>query len=271
MAPPSRRRQWAEVEAHRLLQKNADAAEWHCPPRPAQRYLAGRPRSLSELELSLASHICPRCLAEWPLTLPEEIIACEQAEVFVFFPYEGMVQQAFLRLKFAYLKREAYLIAAVLARQIRLLARDLRLADQLPPEGALVCPFPGTKRRDRQRGFNPISLILEFLSPLYRWRLVPDLLFRQGEPRYQHELSSRRERFASARESLLLSAPVAERYAGESIYLWDDIVTTGASLLAARELLATISQDVHLLAVAGGGDYYRRRLLQPETGILPSI
>ncbi|MDO5733997.1 MAG: hypothetical protein Q4P08_02540 [Eubacteriales bacterium] len=214
----------------------------------AQAYPSSRLSSEADLRAHLESNLCPSCLAAWPFRLAAE--SCLKAnavpEVFVLFPYRAEVKEALLRYKFRLERRWALVLAALSLIELK----------RFVPEGALLCPVPGTKQRNRQRGFNPPALIVEHLVQTKLYRSAADLLSRELEGPYQHELPNRQARLQNMERGLRVNARALAKYRHEKIYIVDDIVTSGASLIAVERACQSQGLETGLIAIAGGADFY---------------
>jgi ComF family protein len=108
----------------------------------------------------------------------------------------------------------------------------------LIPEGVrhvVFVPVPTTGRRRRQRGYNQAELLTRSLAGTTGQPFV-DALERQGESRTQVSLRPA-ERLANVRRVFTLRGPEAHRVRGAHVVLVDDVLTTGATVSAASEVL----------------------------------
>ncbi|MFQ3577686.1 MAG: ComF family protein [Verrucomicrobiia bacterium] len=109
----------------------------------------------------------------------------------------------------------------------------------------LLVPVPLHKRRLRERGFNQSTLLAESLSKARGWPVV-ELLVRTRATPTQTALdrSQRTRNLSGAFEVNPKHSPAI--FAGRSVLLVDDVVTTGA----------TVHECASVLLKAGAGDVY---------------
>ena len=141
-------------------------------------------------------------------------------------------------------------LAALLLPGVRaaIAAADKSLsAKGLPPVAETVITYlPRTARQRRIYGVDQAALLARALARALGVRLLP--LFRRKRGVVQKSLS-RRARLQNARRSLHLRRGVSrEALASSRLILVDDVVTTGASMVAAAELLRT--REVMAVSIA---------------------
>lgn len=156
---------------------------------------------------------CRHCRA-WP---------AELAAVHAPFEYGGALAEALVRLKWQARDDLAQPLATLLRPLLHPL---LRRCD-------VVVPVPLHPLRMRQRGFNQAQLLahaaMSELPPPQRPSLCPDLLQRlRPDPPTRHATRAERTR----RTHAAFTAPRPPLLAGQRVLLFDDVVTTGATLSA---------------------------------------
>jgi ComF family protein len=151
--------------------------------------------------------------------------------------YEGPVRQAIHALKFEG--------RAALARPLAALLLEpwgTELADRVD---ALV-PVPLARARERQRGFNPATLLAEHLAAGLGVPVRPHWLVRVRPTESQSELGAA-ERRANVRGAFRARSAVA----GLDVIVVDDVLTTGATAAeCVRALRAAGARRVGVLTVA---------------------
>ena len=170
--------------------------------------------------------------------------------------YDGVLRQVVRLLKF----RDRQDLAGFLGRQLALLARTAEpTAGQLDGvwrfsatgQGAEVghpravwVPVPSHRRRVRQRGYDHVRLLTRAAARAARAPWMP-VLARRVETPPLYRLSR------PEREAALVGAFVATRPAPERVLLVDDLLTTGATAIAAAKALkAAGTQEITLIVIA---------------------
>lgn len=143
--------------------------------------------------------------------------------VYSCFPYAGAVRGAITEFKHG---RRAFAsdLAALLLPSV--------------PRDALLVPVPTTRGRRAARGFDQTVLLARVLERSGRIR-VAELLARKGERAQQGR--SRTERIAATGRFCLQRGV---RASGEGMILFDDVRTTGATLIDAARTLADAGCNV---------------------------
>jgi len=122
-------------------------------------------------------------------------------------------------------------------------------------DNAIIIPMPLHPRRVCERGYNQATLLSEIISQSLDIPLLDNLLVRIKSTRAQAQISNPIERFNNVSKAFSLNDQIrAERVlAGKTVYLIDDVVTTGATALAAVKVLQKAGvRKIELYAVARG-------------------
>ncbi len=152
--------------------------------------------------------------------------------------FEGAVRDAIHALKYNRQTRVAEPLGELLAEMLQ--AADL-------PVG-MVIPVPLHAARLRERGYNQAALLGVQVARQMGWAFVPDALNRVRETDSQVNLNAR-QRLANV-DGAFAADP--EYVAGRSILLVDDVLTTGATLVACADALRSSGAvRVYGAAVAG--------------------
>lgn len=125
-----------------------------------------------------------------------------------------------------------------------------RLAEQVRGEFDLIIPLPLHPSRLRERGYNQATLIARGLSESLGLPVLEGELVRLRRTGHQAKLD-REERLRNLRGAFGLRCPTDPPWAGHSILLVDDVLTTGATASAAAEALwETGARRVNLAVLA---------------------
>ena len=154
----------------------------------------------------------PRGLAAWHAALAHEGAGAEWVQRFKY-PARGL----------------AGLDPAAEAVAFGLMRRLARAVPGAAPD--LVVPVPLHPRRLRERGFSPPGLLARACAEARRARCVPVLLARLRDTPSQTGLSR------GARRRNVAGAFTARRAAPPRVWLVDDVVTTGSTLVEAARAL----------------------------------
>lgn len=112
-------------------------------------------------------------------------------------------------------------------------------------------PIPLSKKRQRDRGYNQTEQILRQSNSVPPNCIYLDLLIRTQDTPPQSSLP-KTERANNVRGVFKIQPDAAHKLQGIDVILFDDVITTGATLKAARAKLAPLSpSSITCLAIAG--------------------
>ena len=159
--------------------------------------------------------LCEACAAAVEAT-PQPLLAGVRAA----FAYDTEVRQILHHGKFRDCRAALRALAWMGAARLR------------PPAGAVVVAVPLAQRRLSERGYNQAEIVAAAFARFHRLP-VARLLARTRDTPAQSTLD-RRARQASVAGAFVATAAPAE---GSSVWLVDDVLTTGATTQAARHAL----------------------------------
>lgn len=115
----------------------------------------------------------------------------------------------------------------------------------LTAQTAIIIPTPTTKSRLIKRGFNPVLVLAKFLA--YHWQIpLWQGVLREDNQIHQRGLS-RSQRLKNVQEDFYLAETIPKvRHA----ILFDDVVTTGATLQAIAKVVQEHNPKIHTVGFA---------------------
>ncbi len=185
--------------------------------------------------------LCPQCRRALPWT--EGVFRGTGFSCGIYtLRYQDQVREALLRYKFNGCSAYSQVFGEILAETI---------AERLSGAFDLVSYVPVSRRTRRVRGYDQAKLLAESVAAVYGVKAVATLRKVRNNRRQSslHDAGARRE---NVRDVYTAVEPVT--FAGKRVLLIDDIVTTGATLSSAAQVLkAGGAADVACAALAGGG------------------
>jgi ComF family protein len=182
---------------------------------------------------------CPRCAEPHDGPVALECARCRRkpppfARTVAPYRYGGELGAALRRLKYEPRPDIARTIAPLLAPALARAANDVDL----------IMPIPLHWRRMARRGFNQSALLLDFAARGLQVPIDRVSLRRNKATSSQSRLSARR-RAANVADAFAVAPRRRKRVRGRRVLLFDDIMTTGATLsAAARTLLEAGATEV---------------------------
>lgn len=190
--------------------------------------------------------LCTACLAKLPFQYlrRQEILLKEgghQLRVHTVFLYEAKIRQLILKLKFGQRPR--------IAEDLALFAAHLIVKNQLSFQG--IVPLPLSPKRERERGYNQAGKIAQKLAQILDLPYLDNFLYRSHSGQRQALLKTKAERIDNVKNSFSYRPLYPSNfYLGKKLVLVDDVITTGASLSSASQVLSQRGYKVEALAIA---------------------
>jgi ComF family protein len=156
--------------------------------------------------------------------------------------YEDSLKQCIARLKYDHRQDTAQFLGAELAQTWLQTARHHTHSRKRSP---VVVPIPLHASKLKQRGYNQAEVLARWFCRSTGLPLESNLLLRSQLTQAQHSLK-RQERFQNLARAFEVVPHQRERFKSSTIWLLDDIFTTGATAQAAAQVLRH-----HGISVAG--------------------
>lgn len=160
--------------------------------------------------------------------------------IFPIFDYRHPpVKKAIWMLKYKNKRRLASIFAITLYE--KMLEELPELAQFENFENPIIVPVPLSKERLKERGFNQTVLIIKELEKINQKRkslnfiINMDILYKQKETEHQARIKDRTHRLENLKGTFVFNKKYNIK--NRNIILFDDIITTGATLSEARKVL----------------------------------
>jgi competence protein ComFC len=191
------------------------------------------------------TYICPDCVAKVKLTKPV-CIYCERPSIdgathikcqrkfgldglISIWEYEGVVKKAILALKYKY--------SIEVGRELTsLFLQYLHNSLFLIPNSGFLVPIPLHWHRENVRGFNQSAELGKLVAEACGWQFASGLLIKKKSTASQVELKGD-ERRQNLRNVFALSSHNSLFIIPDSILLFDDVSTTGSTIMEAAKVL----------------------------------
>ncbi len=147
-----------------------------------------------------------------------------------------LIRKAIWQVKYRGNRKIAKLFGTLLAEELTEELSDLNLFESA--SRPFLIPIASSSKRLRERGFNQAELIAKnILENLGKnsAKLETDILYRTKEVPSQTSMKKRAARQKNVIGSFGVRSP--EKISGKTIFLIDDVSTTGATLLEAKKVL----------------------------------
>ena len=170
------------------------------------------------------------------------------AHITTLMQYEGAAADIIQSLKYDGSGHAARLCAAIIADYLHEEPASQKLFSQ---KKVLLVPVPLHPSRQRERGFNQMESVLRALPKGFCDGTISSIqtrIIRRVRATRQQTRLSRNERLSNVAGAFDIAN--AEHVRGTSIYLIDDVITTGATLVNAATPLRRAGAHVTLVALA---------------------
>ena len=176
------------------------------------------PKKCLECNIS-GKYICSDCLKKVP---PR---GWTNRETYSCFKYEGVIRKAVIAFKYKYSSEIAKELAEACVKNLYAVRFSL---------SATLVPVPLHWYRKNFRGFNQSEEVGKLVAKKMGWKFVPDLLIRNKSTTPQAQLTG-----STRRKNLRGAFALNPVYVLHSTYyvLFDDVLTTGSTLLEASKVL----------------------------------
>ena len=176
--------------------------------------------------------LCKKCLASVPAPFPAEL-----SFIRAVFDYKNkFIKRAIWRFKYENAREFAEVFADSLYDEIiGELGESLHVSEN---EKFLLIPIPLHQHRLRERGYNQSELLARAVMKRDHggiFELSPKVLIRTRKTKPQAHSEKRTVRLANLRDAF--ACVDHARVHGRTVILLDDVTTTGATLLAAKQAL----------------------------------
>lgn len=150
--------------------------------------------------------------------------------------YEGVIRKAVLSLKYKF----ALEIAKEIADHSLGYLKENKLVF---PKDPILIPIPLYKTRSNWRGFNQAEEIGRLIAEEMNWKFSQDLLIRKKSVKPQAELKEE-ERLKNIKGVFAVNSHYSSFIIHTPIILFDDVLTTGATLKEAAKILKRNGAEV---------------------------
>jgi ComF family protein len=198
------------------------------------------------------SGICQSCRAELPVVLSrpldnhlpmmrkfEGILPIDQAFSFLQYTKSGNTQELLHALKYG--RRPE------IARQLGMMMAMEMLERGLVHKPDLILPVPMHPEKQAQRGYNQAMEFAGGLAAVFKSEVSDSILLKRRKTETQTR-KSKLSRLLNVEEVFVLHPENSFQLPGKSVWLVDDVLTTGSTMLASASILC--EQPISKLGIA---------------------
>lgn len=143
------------------------------------------------------------------------------------FRYEGVIRKGVIALKYKYSTEVAKELANLCVRRLKTI--------NLPSKNCHLVPIPLHWHKENLRGFNQSEEVGKKVAIGMGWKFIPDLLIKVKSTKSQVELKGN-DRTKNLSGAFSIN-PKYSLSGLKTIVIFDDVLTTGSTLLEASEVL----------------------------------
>lgn len=184
-------------------------------------------------------YICNTC--EPVLSKVRTHLHVQQFVYIPLFPYKGVIKKCILEIKFKYISDMASELADMCTKQIK---NNINLF----PLNPLLLPVPIHKVKQRVRDFNLTELVGKRISGSLGWDYNPNIIIKNTNNKQQSTLD-KEERWRNVKGVYSINMHEVSMIQKRNIIVFDDILTTGATLSEAIRVVTPFARSVNGLVI----------------------
>ncbi len=172
-----------------------------------------------------SKYICDDCL-----TKVEVICRINpKNNTYSIFKYEAVVRKAIIALKYKFASDVVRELSQICTQKLK---NDLYFSST----NTILIPIPLHSRRQNWRGFNQSEVVGKQIAKDLGWEFEPNILVRELASKPQVGLT-KSERVRNISGKFAVNSSLKEKIRGQKIIVFDDVVTTGATMEEAIKVL----------------------------------
>ncbi len=172
-------------------------------------------------------YFCDRCRREIRTIETRERATGSLDGLTSFFRYDSLVRQAIKALKYSFVSDLAHEFISLIPQ-----SSFFRL-----PKYSVLVPIPLHSARLRHRGFNQAELLGNLIAQKLSIPMRTDILVRTQKTTPQVEMKDREKRLKNMHNVFSVSSSTIQQFNNATIFLFDDVFTTGATMRSAATAL----------------------------------
>lgn len=174
-------------------------------------------------------YICGWCLRKVPKNYTSFRFAGKFSKEIYLWHYAGVVRKAIIALKYKFARQ----VAQELAQRA---AFEIKKRQIIFPKDTILVPIPASVQRRNWRGFNQTELVGKVLATKCNVLFEPGILVKTKNTPQQVKLG-KVQRIRNVQGSISLNQNLLGKVQGKTVILFDDVLTTGSTILEAEKTL----------------------------------